>query len=396
MNNKYICEHCIEEEYIQKYIEIYGSKTKCSYCGKTTKAYEFESVVEIIADGIEFIYDDPVNGLGYVDGEYVKGNGNIYDTYDLLVDVFELGGSKSFQDILNNLPNNLWCKKEFYGLDTAEEKIYTWEYFVNQVKYKTRYFFIKEKTSIRKTVPYLEPYNILDEFSESVAKFDLIDILNKDENILRARKNGIDKKYRTPKELGTPKAEDCIRPNRMSPAGIPMFYGSLTEETCLAELGNKEGIYTIGKWRIKENLKILNLTKHFKFNKRTNQYFYPRFPSVFDRSNRDNIFDYQFILRFASDLSGKVRKEGIENIEYVPTQIVAEYLRRVALFDKKKLDGICFYSSIDGGINYVLFIEQEECIKNDKWGLYNQKLELISYEEREIKKYLTQYKNDQL
>ena len=83
-------------------------------------------------------------------------------------------------------------------------------------------------------------------------------------------------------------------------------------------------------------------------------------------------------------MSGKIG-EGLENIEYVPTQIVAEYLRKVALFDKKTLDGICFYSSVNGGINYALFIEQEECIETQKWSSTEQIIELISVTEREIK-----------
>ena len=72
---------------------------------------------------IEFIFDDPANGLGYVDGDYVKGNGEIIHTYDLLTDVYGFGGSRAFQDILDSIPNQLWCKKDFYGLDAAQEKV---------------------------------------------------------------------------------------------------------------------------------------------------------------------------------------------------------------------------------------------------------------------------------
>jgi len=308
---KSICGNCIEEEFLKKDIESYGSIAKCSYCGAERKTSDLDSVVENILDGIEFIYDDPANGLGFVDGEYVKGNGDIFDTFDLLMDEFGLGGSNAFQDILDSLPLQLWCKKDFYGLDSAEEMIYTWDYFVSQVKYKTRYFFIKERINIREHVSFNKPYDILDCFASSMIKFGLIDTLDKDNIIYRARRNNKNKKYTVAEEIGTPKAEECIQPNRMSPAGIPMFYGSSTVETCLSELKNIKGNYTIGKWKPKKNLKILNLTRYFKFNSDINKYFYPEFPSIFDKANREKTFDYQFILKFASDLSGEIR-QGLE------------------------------------------------------------------------------------
>ena len=115
-----------------------------------------------------------------------------------------------------------------------------------------------------------------------------------------------------------------------------------------------------------------------------NSYYYKDIPSIFDKDNRERIFDYQFILKFASDLSSKV-DDNIANIDYVPTQIVAEFLRKVALFDGESLDGVSFYSSINGGINYALFIEQEECKKTDKWRAYEQKIELLSTDEFENK-----------
>lgn len=377
-NDKYLCRDCIEEEFFKEYIRHNGVHGLCSYCGNKRKIVDFELIVEIIKDGIEFIYDDPANGLGFIDGEYVKGNGDILDTYDLLTDVFDFGGSNAFQDILDSLPNQLWCNKEFYGLDAAQEKIYTWDQFVKQVKYKTRFFFIQEKSDINKYTPFSRPYDILNDFASSIEKFKLIDTIKKGDIIYRARRNDNGKKYKTAEELGTPKANECVKPNRMSPAGIPMFYGSLTKETCISELKNTKGSYTIGKWTPSKNLKILNLTKDFIFNKATNSYHYPNFPSVFDIKNRTNMVDYQFILKFASDLSGRVDLD-IANIDYVPTQIVAEYLRKVALYNKKHLDGICFYSSIDGGINYALFIEQEECVKPDKWKVFEQKIELVSF-----------------
>lgn len=374
---KYICGPCIDEIYLKKYINENGIFGKCSYCGKKTRVQLFDKILDLIHDGVYFVFDNPVNGLGFIDGEYVKGNGPIYDSEDMLSDI-GLGDSKAFKDILSSLPDDEWCNKVFYGMDESEESIYTWEYFVEQVKYKTRFFFIREKTDIKRNVRFNEPFDILEELAASCNRLDLIDILKKGSIIFRGRKNSDSAVYKTAKDLGTPPAEDCLYSNRMSPAGIPMFYGSLTPQTCLAEIGNEIVSYTIGKWKIKKDLRILNLTKYFKFNTKEHLYFYPNFPSIFDSSRREYRSDYKFILRFASDLSKKLSKKGKENIDYVPTQIVTEFLRKFGHFPEK-IDGICFYSSKDGGINYTLFIEQHECLNTD-----NQKIELISFKELRI------------
>ena len=112
---KYVCNDCIQQEYFRDYIKWNGEISKCTYCNSRKKTLDFDSIIEDIVDGIKFIYDDPANGLGYVDGEYVKGNGEIIDTYDLLVDEFGFGGSPAFQDILDGITMQLWCKKDFYG-----------------------------------------------------------------------------------------------------------------------------------------------------------------------------------------------------------------------------------------------------------------------------------------
>jgi len=372
---KYICGNCIDEEYLQKYINEYGYIARCAYCGKKKRVRLFDEILDLINEGVYFVFDNPLNGLGYIDGEYVKGNGPIYDSEDMLSEI-GLGDSKAFNDILLSLPDDEWCNKVFYGMDESEENIYTWEYFVEQVKYKTRFFFIREKTDIKRNVRFNEPFDILEELSSSCDRLGLIDTLKKGSTVYRGRKNSYSVKYKTPEELGTPKAEDCVFSNRLSPAGIPMFYGSLTKLTCLSEIGNEKGVYTIGKWRIKKDLRILNLTKYFRFDLKKHEYIYPEFPSIFDNSRRELRTDYTFILRFASDLSKKLSKKGKENIDYVPTQIATEFLRKFSQFPVK-LDGICFYSSKDGGINYALFIEQEECIPFDDI----QKIELMSFEE---------------
>ena len=370
MNDMNICASCIQEDFISKYIEENGNKSECGFCCKKRKVMKFAEVVELIQDGIEYIYDDPVNGLGWIDGNWVEGTSSVIDTYDLLVDEFGIGGSPAFDALLNSLPMNQWCKKDFYGPDESDEKYFTWEYFTRQVKYKTRFFFIQDTHKMDQYSSFKKPYEILSELYRIFEDLVMFRDLNRGTTIYRARREKKFGEYNTPEQLGSPNPENCIFSNRMSPAGISMLYGSEDKETCLQEIGVKNGIYAIGAWRLKEPVKILDLTREFKWV--NGRYYYPEFPSIFDASRRNTYHDYSFILKFASDLSKKVIKNRMENIDYVPTQIVTEYLRVIKR--KEKIMGICFYSSFNGHKNYCMFLDDKDC-KNCN------KIELLSVSE---------------
>jgi hypothetical protein len=80
---------------------------------------------------------------------------------------------------------------------------------------------------------------------------------------------------------------------------------------------------------------------------------------VFSTSHTDERADLSFIAEFASDLSEPVDQDGREHIDYVPTQIVTEYFRR--LFPSK-VDGILYAScQNDGGRSCVLFVDNDGC-----------------------------------
>jgi hypothetical protein len=158
--------------------------------------------------------------------------------------------------------------------------------------------------------------------------------------------------------LCSPEPQQSKYSNRFSPAGISMFYGSADENTCMIEIG-KTSNCSIGKWELLQDILIFDLTYKFNFDK--GQYFYQKFPSIFDKNRRKYYHDYKFILDFASDISQKIIKNRSENIDYVPTQIVTEYLR----LNKNNLKGISFFSVHNNKKNYCLFLDKKQC-KNEK------------------------------
>jgi len=64
-----------------------------------------------------------------------------------------------------------------------------------------------------------------------------------------------------------------------------------------------------------------------------------------------------FLSGFVRSITQPVTKDGREHIDYVPSQVVCEYLAQVAfLEDQQPLNGVIFPSSVQGGgINLVIF-----------------------------------------
>lgn len=131
----------------------------------------------------------------------------------------------------------------------------------------------------------------------------------------------------------------------MSPAGIPMFYGSDDKTTTLAEMPELPRFYAIATFKTLRTLRVLDLTK-------------VEAPSIFDLSDQADYDWLVFMGQFLRDFSSPIERDDRIHIDYVPTQIITEYLRDVKL-DGGHLDGIKYRSSRNrGGVCYVLFIDK--------------------------------------
>ncbi len=160
----------------------------------------------------------------------------------------------------------------------------------------------------------------------------------------------------TAKALGTPPVERARLSNRMSPNGIPMFYGAFDAETAVTETttaGWPDGCdLTLGAFVTSREFNIVDLTQLAPI------------PSLFDEGARDVRPSLIFLHRFAAEVSKPVDREEREHLEYVPTQIVTEYFRHA--FESEhdvEADGIVYASATtEGGRCIVLFVENEDCV----------------------------------
>lgn len=67
---------------------------------------------------------------------------------------------------------------------------------------------------------------------------------------------------------------------------------------------------------------------------------------------------------FIGSLTQPIKKDKKEDIiNYIPTQVIAEYIRYVLVYKDNKIDGLIYNSSIPGCSNcYALFVDNQHCI----------------------------------
>lgn len=229
---------------------------------------------------------------------------------------------------------------------------YAWNDFREKVKHRTRFVFL----SIRE-----EPSSYPDDFTTSEILEKLISIIRIHEILVDI---ALGRTFFRGRMVGEPESADhnastlgppppmVASANRMSPAGISMFYGCDDIQTVVAEIGSHTAkrFAVIGAFETIRPLRMINLTSL-------------PVPNRFDPVKRQTYYELVFLHQFTRDLSATVTLDGSEHIEYVPTQVVTEYIRWLPDIT---IDGILFRSSQNGGFSCVLFCGPEGCADQGK------------------------------
>jgi hypothetical protein len=108
---------------------------------------------------------------------------------------------------------------------------------VDAVKYKRRFFFTRKEAEDESVNDRenLDPGTLLERFGRGCAQSGLIATVPHGTPILRCRPRARRaERFSKARELGPPPRR-FAKQNRMSPAGIPMLYGSDDKKTTLAE-----------------------------------------------------------------------------------------------------------------------------------------------------------------
>jgi hypothetical protein len=169
--------------------------------------------------------------------------------------------------------------------------------------------------------------------------------------IFRARQLKPKQHLKSSRDFGPPPIECATRSNRMSPAGIVMFYGSKERATAIAEIDDDPSLgIVVGKFKTIRELRILDLTRL----PRPLRFFEPQ-----PETSIENRYVISFLNSFGKSMAAKVEPGDREHIDYVPTQVVTEWFRTMPLAGQSPIDGICYPSSqcVGGTSSYYSLIK---------------------------------------
>jgi len=269
------------------------------------------------------------------------------------------------KDMVSSIASE-WRPRRQYDPEPEDFFSYRWDEFADAVKYHTRYIYYRVNTDWQKDINNRNrnsrfricPSHVIEEVLDKISDLDITQTISPGTIIWRARSCDVNKLLSAPEELGPPSIEQALASTRMSPVGIPVFYGSFDRETAIAETLQTEkanGVskfITVGRWKTVQEFRVLNLAE------------IPAMPSLFDAKMRRLRPTVSFLESFSDEISRPILKDGHEHIEYAPTQVFTEYIKHVYRDQEGSgLDGILYENTVrEGGINCVLFITKEDCL----------------------------------
>ncbi|MBV8751822.1 MAG: RES domain-containing protein [Hyphomicrobiales bacterium] len=339
--NFFVCAECFADPALKRVIMGSATKNVCDHCGRRSRtrpiAGPYDVVIERIYEGLCTQYDDALNGVGW-EGGFVGAE--TWDTHELVQQHVELSG-EARDDLLfkiaNSLPDRTWSETDPYGPRRHEILRWSWAAFVDTIKHERRYFFMNHRgeSSNREEMPVID---LLESIVDGCIEYGLVSRAPPGLRLYRCRpRRQTQVKYTLPRELGPPPRNRASQ-SRMSPAGIPMFYGAEDGPTAVAETLFGPSDYALAKFETTRPTTLLNLAEI-------------PYVSLFD-TEKVHLYDWSRFMRgFIGDFQKPVVRNGLEHVEYVPTQIVTEYFRSTLTIEGTRLDGIRYRSTRrNGGI----------------------------------------------
>lgn len=354
---KFVCEDHFEEEVLKSLIRRSAQYMSCTYCGTQSLAaiaVPVDFVLGVIVEAIRYAYEPAEGALPYDSSEGGYQYDAVCDTYDILTEEFALGiePRELAGDLLNAIHGGDWCPRDPFRLPEDRRLMYSWELFQEVTKHSRRYFFAGHQSpspSINADERLSGPATLLAEIATAINVLDLYRSVDASVPIYRARYGTAP--FLNAKELGAA-PEAITSPNRMSPAGISMFYGAWDSATALEEAKSVDNAteVTVGLFRAHRRLVIVDLAR------------LPRGPSPFDIQRRRFRHTISFLRDFAKEISRPISPLAAA-VDYVPTQVLTEFFRHeLRSSTYEHIDGLVYMSAVCPGREcLVLFARNSEC-----------------------------------
>jgi len=359
---KHVCDAHVEDEWLASWVRCNAEATACDYCERKEPerfAANVAELAEIVLAGLERAYGNADDEGVPWEGGYVLVQPML--SAELLDEEGPFNNPELVNDIASAMPHDLWVQRDFIRLSPFQRLRYGWDSFVELVKHYSRYFF-GFRTTDEDDPDDISPVDLLKHIGEALEEVGALRTLPAGTELFRARTHEATVHLSRAKELATAPVEYATSANRMSAAGVPMFYGALDGDAARDEaLGadpEKLPSVTVGTFETLRPLHIIDFTRSVDV------------PSLYDPEHGYRRGELGFLRSFVDEVSVPVTRGRTEHIEYVPTQVVTEYLRSVFTpGDGEAIDGLMYRSVQQPGcVNVVLFLINEEAVDADARG----------------------------
>lgn len=359
-----VCGSCTGDEALSSLVEEHANADECSFCGRNREniAADTGIVLERIGSQL-FIGWSRAEEILYHDSEEESGYaGPVYEIRDVLEsEGVEFGNADFEAFVLGAFGETQYTPASVYAMTQGEALRAGWDDLVETVKHQQRFFFVlarNDRSGDGAGVAVPRGRELLSELDRLIREYGLLRELAAGTPLYRVRLHPLRKRYETAKDLGAPPPASASQ-SRMSPAGIPMLYTAEEIETAIAETvgarrSRRKGL-TIATFKPTETLRIVDFSQ------------LPPIPSVFDDSPETPRIRHElgFLYGMRRDIGGEVKLDGRQHIEYVPTQVVCEYIRhRLPQRLRQPVHGLAWESTrASGGRNVVLFFDRDRCVE---------------------------------
>ena len=366
---KYISPDCFSDSNLVKALTKLGNSGICSYSGKGGVVVPMNDAADYIHRYILKYYDDPDQCDLYLANSFLdKGEENdkdskftsfgpylvpkdcacFDDTAELLEELDLYTENEELNaDLIEALGDHWWIEKEPFVIPLGDELNLKWKQFSNDVMHRQRFTFLS-RDEFNGEPEHTDNglFDILTELQGIIVRHSLCKKIDKSTHLYRARPL-TEKVAHEFKEITCP-PDSAAKQNRMSPAGISMFYAAFDDKTPLLEgsdKGDGKGWFLTGDFIPKRDLNVLDLTE------------LPS-PITFWLEGFEEI---AFLKAFHKEITRPIKRDNRIHSEYVPSQVFTEFLRY--MFKGVQLDGMIYNSSLDGEKDIVLFCNQKESSK---------------------------------
>ena len=351
---RYVCHDCIGDKVLKKQVEEEGTRAACSYCHTARAALTLTD----LSDRINQVLKEHFKPIPKDDHQehWKEPLDDVETVIEKVADLKQGIAADVRDDLFNrfakrvsveNGEENPYSARTLYEVSEIDlsDFLRAWRDFRGEIHSRARFFGATTEVKLKKIFANLTSL-------KTVGGKPVIREIRPGDNdsvIWRARiaysRDELKKVLESPgKEIGPPPSDKATA-GRMNAEGIPVFYGALEEQTCVAEIRAPVGSFVvIGKFDLLNPIRILDLEALSGVFSNISHFD----PNYTNQRSREG---------FLGELVGEISLPVIpheEAREYLATQIVSEYLANRV---DPRLHGMIFSSPQTGrdGRNFVLF-----------------------------------------